>query len=109
MCRLRDFQLAHYHLNGRMGEELWDAVRTTSLPESLCNKMEIFKKIGFVSLLEDETFDEHSWTYLLNGSLLGAMNHDPFVDSIPEEILKERFYVLLKSVAKTITESGSLN
>ncbi|MDO8345823.1 MAG: tryptophan 7-halogenase [Cellvibrio sp.] len=109
MCRLRDFQLAHYFLNGRTDDEFWNAYRTSSAPESLVKKMEVFKKIGFVSLLEDETFDEHSWTYLLNGSLLGAMNHDPFVDSIPEEILKERFYILLKSIAKTITESGSLN
>lgn len=109
MCRLRDFQLAHYFLNGRTHDELWNACRTSNLPESLVKKMEVFKKIGFVSLLEDETFDEYSWTYLLNGSLLGAVNHDPFVDSIPEEKLKERFYILLKSIAKTITESGSLN
>jgi tryptophan halogenase len=109
MYRLRDFQLAHYFLNGRTDDEFWNACRTSSLPQSLVKKMEVFKKVGFVSLLEDETFDEHSWTYLMNGSLLGAINHDPFVDSIPEEILKERFYILLKSIAKTITESDSLN
>ena len=32
LCHARDFALMHYRLNGRDGEEFWDAARKISIP-----------------------------------------------------------------------------
>ena len=82
---LRDFQVAHYKLNGRFGESLWDACRRSAVPGSLQRKLDVFAARGRVPLYDDETFQEEGWESVFLGHGLIPESYDPRVDALPEQ------------------------
>ncbi|MFN3469496.1 MAG: tryptophan halogenase family protein, partial [Novosphingobium sp.] len=46
--RIRDFLILHYHANGRVGEAFWDQCRTMALPDTLADKLALFRSQGQV-------------------------------------------------------------
>lgn len=82
---LRDFQIAHYKLNRRFDQPLWDRCRDAAVPETLQRKLDVFAARGRVPLYDDETFQEHDWQSLLIGHGLMPRSYDPRVDAMPEQ------------------------
>jgi len=82
---LRDFQAAHYKLNRRFDEPLWDGCRDAEVPETLQRKLDVFSARGRVPLYDDETFQEHGWETLFIGHGLIPRTYDPRVDAMPEQ------------------------
>jgi len=62
----RDFTLAHYKLNGRAGEPLWDACRDMAVPDSLDYKLRLYASRGRVALYDEEPLDEVRWINLFD-------------------------------------------
>nr|MBA4769515.1 tryptophan 7-halogenase [Sphingobium sp.] len=82
---LRDFQTAHYKLNQRIGEPLWDLCRNMAVPDTLQRKLDIFAARGHVPLHDFETFQTSSWASLFIGHGLIPQSFDPRLDSIQEQ------------------------
>jgi tryptophan halogenase len=82
---LRDFQLAHYKLNGRVGEVMWDRCREAAVPETLRRKLDLFSARGHVPLYDFETFQDHGWASLFIGHGLIPETYDPRLDAVPEQ------------------------
>ena len=82
---LRDFQAAHYKLNRRFDDPLWDRCRDTAAPETLQRKLDIFAARGRTPLYDDETFREHDWESLFIGHGLIPQSYDPRVDAMPDQ------------------------
>ncbi|MBS3744014.1 MAG: tryptophan 7-halogenase, partial [Wenzhouxiangellaceae bacterium] len=81
--RIRDFLILHYHANGRIGEAFWEERLSTDIPESLRQKMQLFRATGQIVREADELFTEQSWLQVLLGqdipprschAATGAMN-----------------------------------
>lgn len=64
--RIRDFIILHYKLNGRRNP-YWQQVRDNSIPDSLAEKISIFKHSGQIKLLQQESFNEESWASMYFG------------------------------------------
>jgi tryptophan halogenase len=79
MERVRDFIIAHYRLTQRV-EPMWDRVRTTAIPDTLQDKLDVFAASGRVFKVKDELFAEESWIQALIGQGLIPAAYDPFVD-----------------------------
>jgi len=107
--RLRDFQLSHYVLNKRINEPFWDTYRNLGLSSELNDKIELFKRRGIVSLCEEEIFDEDSWIYLLVGAGVKPMHYDPYVNTIPTDVLVQKMNHALRSIKEVISISVDLN
>ncbi|WP_308365690.1 MULTISPECIES: tryptophan 7-halogenase [unclassified Microbulbifer] len=103
---LRNFQLAHYHLNTR-DDPFWKACRSVRPPEALSEKIALFKHSGYVSIREDETFQEENWTSIFNGHGLAPEHYSPLVDNIQEEDLMKQFKEILRTIKERI-ESAPL-
>lgn len=99
---LRDFTVAHYKLNQRNGDQFWDDVRASEVPENLHRKIELFKKRGIVSVQEDETFQEEDWTSIFVGHGLIPEFYDPLVDNMPHEEHVEQFQKILHYIASEV-------
>jgi tryptophan halogenase len=84
-ANLRDFQAAHYKLNGRVGEPLWDRCRDAAVPETLGRKLDVFAARGHIPLHDFETFQDQSWASLFIGHGLKPQSHDPRLDALPEQ------------------------
>lgn len=65
---LRDFTIACYRAGrGRPGE-FWAAARSAGLPAGLAHKLELYTANGRLHVLDQETFEEIDWAWLLTGS-----------------------------------------
>jgi glycine/D-amino acid oxidase-like deaminating enzyme len=59
--RVRDFIILHYCLTGRRDSELWRAMATMALPETLAFKIHAWRQAGALHQYDEEAFDATSW------------------------------------------------
>jgi tryptophan halogenase len=89
--RARDFIVTHYHFTERP-EEFWRYCRSTALPESLRERIELFGNYGRLMRDENELFSVQSWFHMLIGQDVKTAGYDPFADSLgpnPQALLDE--------------------
>ena len=82
---VRDFIIAHYKVTRRSGDPLWDHVRTMEVPDSLAQRLELFRSSArFFKRHAQELFAEESWVQVLIGQGLD-MTPDPVTGFVSDE------------------------
>ncbi len=81
--RIRDFLILHYHLTERTDSELWRYCSAMQVPDSLSEKLDLFKRRGYSESFKYGLFSTPSWLAVLYGQGLRQSGVDPFVSSIP--------------------------
>jgi tryptophan halogenase len=76
---VRDFLILHYHSTART-EPMWQACRSTALPDSLSYKEEQFTRTGRLMLDTDELFREASWFSVLVGQNHIPRDYSPLIE-----------------------------
>ena len=89
--RIRDFLILHYHATTRDDSSFWNYVRTMPIPDSLAEKMELFRARGRVVKYRQGVFLEPSWLAVYLGQGVLPESYDQRVDSIPEAALAKAF------------------
>lgn len=82
--RIRDFVILHYYANGRCGEPFWDAVRAMPIPDSLREKLAMFRASGRVVRGEADLFTLNSWVQVMIGQGVAPQNYHPFADRLAD-------------------------
>jgi tryptophan halogenase len=99
--RIRDFIILHYKATERCDTSFWRRCREMSIPESLREKIELFRGKGRVLQDPEDLFTEHSWIAVMLGQGITPTGYDPLVDSLPLPNLR-KFMLHVKDVtAKT--------
>jgi tryptophan 7-halogenase len=88
--RVRDFLILHYHATERDDTPLWNYCRTMQVPDSLREKMELFRHRGRVVTYKDGLFLEPSWLAVYFGQRVMPRAHDPMADALPADELERR-------------------
>jgi tryptophan halogenase len=84
---VRDFIIAHYKVTRRGGDPFWDHVREMEVPDSLTERLELFRSSGrFFKRGAQELFAEESWVQVLLGQGL-EMRPDPVAQFVSAEEL----------------------
>jgi tryptophan halogenase len=99
-ANVRDFQLAHYQLNRRFDDPLWDRARDAVVPASLQHKLDLFAARAMVPLYDEESFQEQSWAALFVGSGLMPEGYDLRIDAVPDAMHIETVQQRLRAVAE---------
>lgn len=81
-ARIRDFLILHYNATQRTDTEFWNYVRTMDVPDTLTEKVEIFKANGQIFREEDELFTDTSWAAVMMGQGIEMGGHNPMAESI---------------------------
>ena len=102
IANLRDFQLAHYALNRRVGEPWWDRARAAPLPERLAEKLSLFAARGQVPLHDDESFASQNWSASFVGHGVIPRGYDPRVDKVPDVEQIGKITALLHVIADEV-------
>lgn len=75
--KIRDFIILHYKLNERGDDRFWKACREMEIPESLHNKIALYKACGQFAQYEWESFFDPSWHCMYEGFGVDIENLDP--------------------------------
>jgi tryptophan halogenase len=78
--RIRDFLILHYHANERSGMAFWDYVRTMDVPDTLKEKMDLFRRRGRVVKYREGVFLDASWVAVYIGQRIIPQGHDMRAD-----------------------------
>ena len=85
--RIRDFLILHYRANHRVGEPLWDHVRTMEIPNSLAQKIALFERRASLPDYKYGLFSRDSWLSVLEGQGMTPMGYDRLAESLNLEAL----------------------
>jgi tryptophan halogenase len=85
--RIRDFLILHYHATERSDTPFWDYVRTMEIPDSLAEKMELFRRRGRVVKYREGVFLDASWVAVYLGQRVIPEGHDLRADAPGTESL----------------------
>ncbi|MEO0815674.1 MAG: tryptophan halogenase family protein [Pseudomonadota bacterium] len=98
--RIRDFLLLHYVATERDDTPFWRAMRAATLPDSLQEKIELFKTSGQVETYDHGLFLEPSWVAVYLGQRVTPDSYDPRVDQFPGQETRNRLAGLKTHMAK---------
>src|SRR6185369_11035071 len=94
--RVRDFIVLHYCLTRRDDAPLWRYCQSMPLPDTLRERIELYKGTGRIRIRAGELFTDLSWFYIFEGLGVRPASYDPLLDVIPEGKLRE----ILASMAR---------
>lgn len=96
--RIRDFLVLHYNATARDDTPFWNHVRTMEVPDSLTEKVELFRLNGQIFREEDELFTETSWAAVMMGQGIAMEGHNPMAERMAAPDLKKELDEIEKSV-----------
>ena len=87
--RVRDFIVLHYCLNQRDDAPMWRACRESTLPESLAERIALYRSTGRVRPRSGELFTDSSWFYIFDGMGVVPEHYDPLMDVVRTDQLRD--------------------
>ncbi|WP_413060731.1 tryptophan halogenase family protein [Sphingomonas carotinifaciens] len=82
---IRDFIILHYHATRRDDTPFWRHVRTMTIPDTLAEKIALFREKGRIFRYDDELFAVPSWVAVMIGQNIMPDGYDPIVDALDED------------------------
>lgn len=86
--RVRDFLVLHYHATERDDTPFWRRMRTMEIPDTLADRMALFRRGGYVVRYKDGLFLQPSWIAVYLGQRIVPQGYDRRADQLPEETLR---------------------
>jgi len=102
--RVRDFIILHYHANERTDSEFWIDRREMAVPDTLAERLTLFRDSGrFVDDAED-LFKESSWLQVMIGQRIRPESYHPMADVLSRDQLEEFLGGIRKLVRHRATQ-----
>lgn len=97
-ARIRDFLILHYNATKRTDSEFWNYCRTMKVPETLSEKVNLFRANGQIFREEDELFTETSWAAVMMGQGIVMEGYSPVADSLNTAKIKKEIDGMEQSI-----------
>jgi tryptophan halogenase len=97
-ARIRDFLVLHYSATRRTDSDFWNHCRTMAIPDTLSEKIELFKSNGQIFREEDELFTETSWAAVMMGQGIPMGGHNVMADTLPEPSTRQEVDAIEQSI-----------
>ena len=105
--RIRDFIILHYKATTRNDSPFWDYCRTMDVPDSLTEKIELFKHPGQIFREEDELFTETSWAAVMMGQGISMISHNAMADTVKEPQTRKELDAIEQSILYVVQHMPS--
>ena len=102
MDQIRDFLILHYKVTERRDSPFWRHCAALPMPDSLEQKIELFRETGRVFRKNEELFVENSWVQVMMGQGIMPESYHPIAAKLRPEELDKFLAMLRDSVAKTV-------
>jgi tryptophan halogenase len=105
--RIRDFLVLHYNATTRDDSEFWNYCRTMAVPDTLTEKVELFRMNGQIFREEDELFTETSWAAVMMGQGIKMGGHNAVADTLDPAKTGKEFDEMEKSIRYVVQNMPS--
>ena len=102
MDQIRDFLILHYKVTERRDSPFWRQCAAMDIPDSLAQKIGLFRETGRVFRRNDELFAENSWIQVMLGQGIVPQTHHPIAAKLPDDELARFLGGLRQGVATTV-------
>jgi tryptophan 7-halogenase len=99
---VKDFLIAHYKLTEREDTPFWAYCKHMDIPDSLQERLNIFKAHATTLATPIELFKDASWFAVLNGQGLVPKGYNPVADAITDQDLLGRANYIKASIQDSI-------
>jgi tryptophan halogenase len=95
---IRDFIILHYHANGR-DEPMWTERRAMALPDSLAERIALFRETGRIASTAGQLFTDQAWQQVLIGQGILPRAVHPLTEQLSEADLRDFLFQNRRIVA----------
>ncbi len=106
-AEVRDFVLLHYCTSQRRDSPFWRHCAQLPLPDSLAERLALFKSHGLLDSQEDSLFGPSSWQSVLEGMGVRPHKYSPRVDRLSQVELEQQLGRLRQSLARMVKQLPS--
>lgn len=99
---IRDFIILHYCTSGRDDTDFWQWCQTMPVPESLQEKIRLFKKRGQLDYTQGQFFTSDSWCSILEGMKIRPDKYHPLVDGFHSQNLANILHKNIEDIRATV-------
>ncbi|MGP9802965.1 tryptophan halogenase family protein [Rheinheimera sp. NSM] len=99
---VRDFIILHYHQTQRSDSPFWDYCRTMTIPDSLAQRMALFKDSARAFQSGEELFRLESWVHVMLGQRLLPDNYHQIVASLSETELSRYLHGIRHTINQVV-------
>jgi tryptophan halogenase len=100
--RIRDFIVLHYNTTRRDDTPFWRYCRSMEIPDSLKQRIRLFREAAHAYQVEGELFRVDSWTEVMLGQGITPENYHHFAKLMSEKELSQFLGGLRKSISETV-------
>ncbi|MCB1606051.1 MAG: tryptophan 7-halogenase [Xanthomonadales bacterium] len=87
--RSRDFLILHYKATERRDSPFWERCAAMAIPDTLNEKIQLFRDSGRIYREHEELFTEASWLQVLLGQAVMPRAYHPMVDMLEQAELEQ--------------------
>jgi tryptophan halogenase len=107
ITRIRDFIILHYKLTERTDTPYWDRRRTMDIPDSLAQRIELFRETAQVYQVPGELFQVDSWLQVMLGQRLQPKSNHHLGRMLSEAQLRQSLSDLKGHVDRALVRMPS--
>jgi len=104
---IRDFLVVHYALARRDDAPFWQQRAQVTLPESLAERIELYRATGRIQMRRPELFTDLDWFWIFEGSGVVPRDYDPLVDNVDFEQVKRAMLAISQKVTADVGAAPS--
>lgn len=101
---VRDFIVLHYHQTERADSPFWDHVRTMKIPDTLAERIALFRENAHAYQAQDQLFRIDSWVQVMLGQRLEPRGHHLVGRLMPPAQLREALGDLKSNIAAAVAQ-----
>ena len=100
--QIRDFLILHYKATARRDSAFWRQCADMPIPDSLTQKIELFRETGRVFRRNEELFAENSWVQVMMGQGIAPQSYHPIATKLSDEELDRFLGAIRDNVRGTV-------
>ena len=102
MDGIKDFLVLHYHATQGRDDPLWQHTRAMTLPDTLLEREDQYRRSGRLMLDGEELFREASWLAVLNGQEIFAAGYSPLADTLDSGLNRQQLDQIAQVIARAV-------
>ncbi|QNQ08739.1 tryptophan halogenase family protein [Sphingomonas alpina] len=102
MLQIRDFLVLHYKATDRRDSPFWRYCAAMPIPDTLAQKVELFRETGRVFRKNEELFAENSWVQVMMGQGIMPRAYHPIAEKLRDDELEKFLGTLRGNVTRTV-------